>query len=262
MTTIQLNDLINAVETADSAQALVDAVRDLADAKQLEAIPLLIEVLNYNNPGAAVAAVDGLVALGQSAVEPLLGQLEGQNYTARSWAVRALAGIGDPRGLPTLLDTLENDFAMSVRRAAARGLGKIRWQEMPNDQVADAQQHALDALLDASEDSEWIVRYAAVTGLEAMAIALSSDAQALRDRIVAQCDRLIQHDENLAVRGRTQLATQRIQAMQPPNPEPAIWCSALERLYHRKAEERPFPEGDPRKFRTVAASLSSGKPAS
>jgi len=35
-------------------------------------IPTLIAALSYNNPGAAVAAIDKLVQLGDMAVEPLL----------------------------------------------------------------------------------------------------------------------------------------------------------------------------------------------
>ena len=60
-----LYSLISAVEKADSATALTDAVQDLADACLLDAIPTLIEALSYNNPGAAVAAVDGLITLGE-----------------------------------------------------------------------------------------------------------------------------------------------------------------------------------------------------
>ena len=43
-------------------------------------------------PGAALAAVDGLIAIGPEAVPPLLGTLDARNYGARAWAVRALAG--------------------------------------------------------------------------------------------------------------------------------------------------------------------------
>jgi phycocyanobilin lyase subunit beta len=117
--------LINAVEEADSSAKLLQAVQNLAAASLEESVPTLIAALGYNNPGAAVAAVDGLVQIGEPAVKPLLELLDNYNYGARAWAVRAMAGIGDPRGLNTLLDAAKNDFALSVRRAAARGLGTI-----------------------------------------------------------------------------------------------------------------------------------------
>jgi len=260
----QLTDLIRAVEEADSAPTLARAVRHLALAQQVGAIPILIETLGYNNPGAAVAAVDGLVVLGEPAVEPLLQQLDSRNYTARAWAVRALAGIGDPRGLAILLETLETDFAMSVRRAAARGLGNIRWHQMPSDQVAAGQKAALKALLEASQDSEWIVRYAAVTALQSLAIALytpdANPAKAeLWEAIQQMCDRLILKDDSLVVRGRAQYALKMILLAQGQG-ENADWYTTLERLYHRKAEERPVAEGDPRKFRAAAAAITLGQP--
>ena len=126
-----LQALIEAVNAADSATRLTDAVQQLADARLLSAIPTLIAALGYNNPGAAVAAVEGLIVLGEPAVPALLNELDQHNYTARAWAIRSLAGIGDPRGLTTLLGAATADFAMSVRRAAARGLGKLRWAEFP-----------------------------------------------------------------------------------------------------------------------------------
>ena len=54
--------------------------------------------------------------------------LDGYNYGARAWAVRALAGIGDVRGLEVLEDALAQDIGPSVRRAAARGLGQLQMQ--------------------------------------------------------------------------------------------------------------------------------------
>lgn len=256
MTDTQLATLTRAVDEADSAPALLAAVRQLAAAQLPGAIPLLVEVLSYNNPGAAVAAVDGLIALGDASVEPLLEQISQQNYTARSWAVRALAGIGDPRGLEPLLATVETDYAMSVRRAAACGLGNIRWAKLPEAERMAGQARAVQALLAAAADGEWIVRYATVKGMQQLAIALASTQPELYATLHTTCTHLAQTDENLAVRARAAYA---LQCMRPHLPEADAspnWSATLERLYHRKAEERPVPEGDPRKFRAVAATLS------
>nr|WP_263975500.1 HEAT repeat domain-containing protein [Leptolyngbya sp. 7M] len=158
-----LKTLIAAVDAADSSARLLEAVQDLANAADVGAVPTLIAALSYNNPGAAVAAVDGLIKIGEPAVPALLDQLDRHNYTARAWAIRALAGIGDPRGLTTLLGAATADFAMSVRRAAARGLGTLKWPQFPADELEMAQAEALDALLFVCDDEEWVVRYAAVT---------------------------------------------------------------------------------------------------
>jgi phycocyanobilin lyase subunit beta len=256
MTNPQPQVLIRAVQDADSPLKLIKAVNALAEAHHPEAIPTLLEVLGYNNPGAAVAAVDGLVQLGDAAVQPLLQHLDGHNYTARAWGVRALAGIGHPSGLETLLTTLKTDFAMSVRRAAARGLGNIRWQEMPEGDRTAGQIAALETLLVASQDGEWIVRYAAIAALHALASALTNvEASA---RIQAGLQQQLEVEETLAVKARIQLAQQSLKAHTPTEgASEGDWYATLERLYHRKSEERPMAEGDPRKFREVAASLST-----
>jgi phycocyanobilin lyase beta subunit len=126
--------------------------------------------LRYNNPGAAVAAVDGLIALGRVTVPYLLDNIDGYNYGARAWATRVFAGIGDPAALDILLDAAKNDFALSVRRSAAKGLGNIHWEWMAKGQVTQAQQQVFEALYQVALDSEWVVRYAAIAGLEAFAL--------------------------------------------------------------------------------------------
>ena len=162
---------ITALQQADSAQDLLRATQELAASADASAAPVLVEVLGFNNPGAAVAAVEGLISLGTAAVDALL-QLDPENYGARAWAVRALAGIGDVRGLELLLDALGSDVAASVRRAAAKGLGQMQLAELPPDQQQVVQRQCLGALLAATSDGEWVVRYAVAVGLESMAAGL------------------------------------------------------------------------------------------
>ena len=165
-----MRSLIEGVEKADSATKLVSAVEALAAVCQTEAIPTLVTVLRYNNPGAAVAAVEGLIALGRITVPYLLDNIDGYNYGARAWATRVFAGIGDPAALDILLDAAKNDFALSVRRSAAKGLGNIYWEWMAKEQVTQAQQQVFEVLCQVALDSEWVVRYAAIAGLEAFVL--------------------------------------------------------------------------------------------
>lgn len=203
--------LINAVEEADSSAKLLEAVQNLAAACLEESVPTLIAALGYNNPGAAVAAVDGLVQIGEPAVKPLLELLDNYNYGARAWAVRAMAGIGDPRGLNTLLDAAKNDFALSVRRAAARGLGTIRWQEMPPEQAVSAQLQALETVTQVCQDPEWVVRYAAITALEGLAMAVYSTQPGLLPQIKAQLEHMASIDTEVSIRARVWMALHQIQ---------------------------------------------------
>jgi phycocyanobilin lyase beta subunit len=167
--TESIDSLIAAVEVADSAEKLVIAVRRLAARRSPLAIPQLTTVLRYNNPGAAVAAVEGLIEIGEPAIPYLLSNMDGFNYGARAWATRACAGIGDPRALDILLEAALMDFALSVRRAAAKGLGFLRWQSLPPNQQQTVQQTIYDALVKVALDPEWVVRYGAIAGLENLA---------------------------------------------------------------------------------------------
>ena len=211
LTDKDIERLVDAVNRADSADLLLTAVEDLAAAEAVKAIPTLVEVLGYNNPGAAVAAVDGLIAIGKPVIPFLLDNLDDYNYGARAWALRVFAGVGDPRALDLLLKAATTDFSQSVRRAAARGLGIIRWSELaPEEKLLPAQKEALQALLIASADGEWVVRYAAVVGLEFLAVALAQSQTQLIPQITARFDEIIATDTEIVIRARTKLACQQV----------------------------------------------------
>jgi phycocyanobilin lyase subunit beta len=260
-----LSSLIRAVEDADSANRLLKAVEDLAALRSEGAIPTLSAALGYNNPGAAVAAVDGLMAIGEPAVPALLEQLDRHNYTARSWAIRALAGIGDPRGLLTLLGAATADFSLSVRRGAARGLGTMKWHWFPTDLREIAQAEALEALLFVTQqDEEWVVRYAGVVGLQSLAIAVGTPQPAWRSQIQTQLQQMADSDNSWAVKARAALAIQQLQTgklqpiedQQPASLQTVDWQVILDKLYDRKGEERlSIAEGDPRRYRELAVAI-------
>jgi phycocyanobilin lyase subunit beta len=269
--TDRISNLIRAVEAADSSKLLIEAVQNLASAQLNEAIPTLIATLSYNNPGAAVAAVDGLIQLGEPAVPALLELLDMYNYTARAWAIRALAGIGDPRGLVTLLGVATADFALSVRRAATKGLGTMKWYWFPAEILEMAQTEALEALLFvAQQDEEWVVRYSAIVGLQALGQAIATSHPEWRSQIQAQLEQIANHDNSLAVRARVWMAQQQLQANSDPKtvtkpeikddrPSPLSakdWQNIFQELCARKQEERfVLAEGDPLRYRKHAEAI-------
>ena len=206
----EIETLIEAVNQADSADGLLEAVEDLAAVQAVEAIPTLVEVLGYNNPGAAVAAVDGLIAIGEPVVPYLLANLDDYNYGARAWALRVFAGVGDPSALDLLLKAAVTDFSQSVRRAAARGLGIIRWSKLTPEKVLSAQQEVLQTLLLACSDGEWVVRYAAVVGLQSLSKTLAKTQPELVLKITTKLQELMLADAEMVVRARTKLAWEKI----------------------------------------------------
>jgi phycocyanobilin lyase subunit beta len=204
-----VQQLIDAVNKADSADLLLETVEKLAEANNQAAIPTLVEVLGFNNPGAAVAAVDGLIKIGEPVVPYLLTNLDGYNYGARAWATRVFAGIGDPSALDLLLKAAIADFSQSVRRAAAKGLGSIIWSKLPPQEVIPTQQKVLQTLLLATEDGEWVVRYAAVVGLESLAQTLATSQPELLSDIAVKFQELIDKESETAIRARVEYAMQK-----------------------------------------------------
>ena len=201
---VRTQELIQAVEQADSAERLVESVRALVACHSIAAIPTLIAVFGYNNPGAAMVAIEGLIRLGEPAVLPLLEQLDDYNYGARAYSIRALAAIADPRALDVLATAAATDFAPSVRRAAAKGLGTLHWQQLAQEQVGEAQTKALQALLQVSQDPDWAIRYAAVVGLQTLA----SGANGLKVPIQNRFEQMLSSEADAAVRARVLRAKQ------------------------------------------------------
>jgi phycocyanobilin lyase subunit beta len=204
-----VHSLIHAVEQADSPERLIHAVQSLASTRSELGIPTLIRALGFNNPGAAAAAVQGLVQMGSKAVQPLLESLDDYNYGARAWSIRALVTIADPQALDVLLSAAATDFAPSVRRAAAKGLGSLQWSLLSPDHQSTAQHAAMETLAGVAQDADWSLRYAAVAGLQA----LGSAAQTadLGTQIFTLLQQMAETESDLAVQARirnaiTQLA--------------------------------------------------------
>ncbi|MEM7594653.1 MAG: HEAT repeat domain-containing protein, partial [Cyanobacteria bacterium P01_A01_bin.83] len=157
-------------------------------------------------PGAAVAAVDGLIRIGEPVVSYLLENLDDYNYGARAWATRVFAGVGDPSALDLLLEAAITDFSQSVRRSAAKGLGSIIWSKLPPQEVIPAQQKVLKTLLLATEDGEWVVRYAAIVGLEALAKTLATTQPELLSGINNRFKELTETEVEAAIKARIRYA--------------------------------------------------------
>ena len=202
----EIAKLIEEVDKADSADKLLKAVANLANARSEAAIPTLIQVLGFNNPGAAVAAVEGLIKIGDVAVPYLLDSLDDYNYGARAWSIRAFAGIGDPLALDLLLKAAVTDFSQSVRRAAARGLGIIKWHKIPDEKVLSAQKSALKTLLMAVEDGEWVVRYAAIVSLQSLGKTQPDFISEIRHKL----QEVVSIESEIGVRARAELALSKL----------------------------------------------------
>ena len=196
-------ELIQAVEQASEPAQLVAAVEALVAVKDKSAISTLIAVLGYNNPTAATSAVTGLIELGTDSVQPLMEQLDEYNYGARAYSIRALAAIADPRVLELFIQSATTDFAPSVRRSAAKGLGTLQWERLNLEQAYPGQQQAMQTLLSIASDDDWSIRHAAIVGLQALA-----KIPQLAVQIKSHFELQIQNESDAGVRSRINWAQQ------------------------------------------------------
>jgi len=88
------------------------------------AIPGLARLLADPEPVSAELAADALITIGSDALPALLAVLENGPHKARVEAVRALACIGDPRVVPSLMAALEED-SISMQFWAEEGLERL-----------------------------------------------------------------------------------------------------------------------------------------
>ncbi|HEY9847581.1 MAG TPA: HEAT repeat domain-containing protein, partial [Candidatus Caenarcaniphilales bacterium] len=130
-------------------------------------------------------------------------------------SIRALAAIADPRALEVLLTAAETDFAPSVRRAAAKGLGRLHWYQLPIAQVQAARERALKTLLLLAQDPDWSIRYAAVVGLHSLATSVGAAPSNWLPELLAQFEQIAQIDADFAVHARARMAQQQLQGVAP-----------------------------------------------
>jgi HEAT repeat protein len=81
----------------------------------------LIAALAAANPAERQHAREALVAVGRSAVDPLIRLLDDPHPHVRWQAIKALGAIGDPAAAPALITALEDEEG-DVRWLAANGL--------------------------------------------------------------------------------------------------------------------------------------------
>ncbi|OGO64681.1 MAG: hypothetical protein A2Z45_11325 [Chloroflexi bacterium RBG_19FT_COMBO_55_16] len=114
------------VRSLQDPDALVRQCAALALRQQpfLQAIPDLVQALGDADRFLAHLAADALITTGEAAVPALLEIMRHGHQAARLEAVRALAGIGDPRAIPALFDALDEDSAL-MEYWAGEGLERM-----------------------------------------------------------------------------------------------------------------------------------------
>lgn len=143
-------------------------------------LPVLVDMLGFNNPVAASICVSALASAGKPAIPPLLTGVAAFNYSVNAYALRALALIGDPDTIDVCTACAVSGPIPNVRRAACKALGALRFTKEENEggptsngnkdesgNGDDRAQKAFDRLLYlAQNEPDWGVRYAAIVAVE------------------------------------------------------------------------------------------------
>lgn len=108
-----------------------------------EVVERIIPLLQEKNTPVRMAVLDVLKKIGSVHIDGVTAMLEDDNEDIRVYACEVLSFLGDPRSIPFIVKKARED-ADNVRNAACMALG-----EFDDDE-------AVEALLDALKDEEWI----------------------------------------------------------------------------------------------------------
>jgi phycocyanobilin lyase subunit beta len=108
-----------------------------------------------------------------------------------------------------LIDAATSDFSFSVRRGAVKGLGNLKWQNLPETETVSALEKVLQTLATVALDTEWVVRYAAIAGLESFAM----KQVALRTEVMEKLTELSMTETEFIVKTRILWALENLQIL-------------------------------------------------
>lgn len=115
-----INSLLETM-TGDDKREAAKAAKLMARIRSEETIPILIDMLMDENPHFQRRSKQGLLAIGEPAVDPLIKLLKNRDPNIRSSAIEVLGSIGDKRVVPYLIEILEKDRAARIYAATALG---------------------------------------------------------------------------------------------------------------------------------------------
>ncbi len=208
----------------------MEALRKIGDPR---AIPALMKTFNQHE-GFVVVVTDVLVSFGAPSIEPLLAHLRNPSAPNRHVALRALARLGDPRGLQAATDALRAPD-LPMQRAALGALALFPPQPAAGE--------ALTSLLGSPD---WRLRRDALDALAR-----------LRDRAHLPAILKTLQDSDLTVRGHAALAAGAVGDASAADPVAALLADRA--VFPRKAAiEALIALHDPRALGGLDALIRHG----
>ena len=117
-----------------------------------DAIDLLINTFNDENPHVRFQAAKSLSQIGTPAIKPLIEALKEDDVRVQKYVILSLKDIGDDTVATELIDSLSSDD-FAIRKFAAKALGEMEVKS------------AVDPLIELLTDDDWGVRASATKAL-------------------------------------------------------------------------------------------------
>lgn len=177
-------------------------------------IPILMEILKYNNAPLSQLASDTLVQIGKPSVDVLITCLDDRLWHARQKAAETLGKIGDLRAVQPLIHVLEQRSYTDTGRRFS-----IDWNEFVYSAAIEAlaklgDDRALDLLTQLSEDSSANIRQGA-----AQALSKWKHKKAIQEHVSVDVCIKMMDDDNQKVR---MSAVQTLANLKDPQAVPAL----------------------------------------
>ncbi|EME26156.1 Phycocyanobilin lyase subunit beta [Galdieria sulphuraria] len=196
----QIKTLQKGVQTP---RELIETTKILAGYTDKRIVPVLVDILGFNNPVAARIAMEAVVGFGIESKGFLVKATGAFNYAVNAYALKALGLLGFPDTIEVCLHHASQGTVPNVRRAAIIAIGRLRYRETELLSVIES----LSAFL---YQTDWSVRYAAVVSIESL-LRQYSRQRNHRVTTVAKLKEMASSDDDFLVRCRTELALQRVE---------------------------------------------------
>ncbi|MDF5726223.1 MAG: HEAT repeat domain-containing protein [Rhizonema sp. PD37] len=208
----QNHDIERLISQLNNASLPTDAISALTALEKSgtteAAIAAVIQALSHHHPSVRTTAIEVLVRLAPTTVEPLIiAYRNSTDQGLQAHIIQALAQIGDSRATDLLAEvvgtTVANHCQGNIRRIAARGLGRICALSQDSFPIDNEKTFPLSALNTTTQynvavekltwalltPEDWGLRYAAAVSLQEIAtsvayVALQQASDLESDKVV------------------------------------------------------------------------------
>ncbi|KAK4528409.1 hypothetical protein GAYE_SCF56G6351 [Galdieria yellowstonensis] len=196
-------NIVTIQKGVETPRELIETTKKLASYKDERILPVLVDVLGFNNPIAAKIALEAIVNFGVASKKLLVKATGAFNYAVNAYALKALGLLGFPDTFEICSHHALHGTVPNVRRAAIIAMGRLHYEETELPSVWES----LSSFL--SPKTDWSIRYTAIVSLESLLLRYELQAHN-RKAFIDKIGEIAKSDDDLLVRCRAELALRRV----------------------------------------------------